>query len=180
MIKPFDNASGINIKLYKTDSNANNIRLQQYKEIFFGRDTVGFHPVEKITPTFILIELSYSTLVSLASISKSFQHSWLCVCVCERERKREILALQILLIMDQDIRTDPLKQHICFEMFFTARGKYLDYSELWRHELDPLLSQLIYSGQSQIPFFKEEFSQLWHIEQLHRHIYLFSGAHKII
>ena len=161
MIKPFDNALGINIKLYKTDSNANNIRPQQYKEIFFGRDTIDFHPVEKMAPTFTLIELSYSTLVSLASISKSFQHSWLlCVCVslCVRKRERDILALQILLIMDQDVRTDPLKQHMCFETFFTARGKHLDYSELWRHEFDSLLSQLIYSGQSQIPFSKEEFS----------------------
>ena len=52
--KPFDNAFGINIKLYKTDSNANNIHPQQYKEIFFGRDTIDFHPVEKMTPAFIL------------------------------------------------------------------------------------------------------------------------------
>ena len=75
VIKPFDNALGINIKLYKTDSTANNIRPQQYKEIFFGRDTIDFHPVEKMTPAFIPIELSYNILVSLASISKSFQHS---------------------------------------------------------------------------------------------------------
>ena len=182
VIKPFDNALGINIKLYKADSNANNIRPQQYKEIFFGRDTIDLHPVEKMTPAFIPIELSYYILVSLASISKSFQHSWLCVCVCVCmwKREREISTFQILLIMDQDVRTDPLKQHMCFEMFFTARGKHLDYSELWRHEFDSLLSQLIYSGQSQIPFSKEEFSQLWHIEQLHCHIYVFSGAHKII
>ena len=89
MIKPFDNALGINIKLYKTESTANNIRPQQYKEIFFGRDTIDFHPVEKMTPAFIPIELSYNILVSLASISKSFQHSWLCVCVCVCERERE-------------------------------------------------------------------------------------------
>ena len=82
--------------------------------------------------------------------------------------------------MDQDIRTDPLKQHVCFETFFTMRGKHLDHLEFWRHEFDSLLSQLISSGQSQIPFSKVEFSQLWRIEQLHCHIYLFSGAHKII
>lgn len=60
-------------------------------------------------------------------------------------------------IMDQDIGMDPLKQHMYFEMVFTAEqsvvhgGKHLDYLEVGRQEFNSLPNQRIYSGQVTSP-----------------------------
>lgn len=87
-IRPFYSAVGINIKLHKTYSNANN-SCHSNTNGYYLVDTIDFPHVEKMTPTSIFIELPYRHYSVLHLLANLFQHSWLCVYM--------IAALQILL-----------------------------------------------------------------------------------
>lgn len=71
---PFYSAVGVNIKLHKTYSNANNSCHSNTNE-YYLIDTIDFPRVEKMTPTSILIELPYRHYSVLHQLANLFQHS---------------------------------------------------------------------------------------------------------
>lgn len=74
VIGPFYSAVGINIKLHKTYSNANNSCHSNTNENYFV-DTIDFPREEKMTPMSILIELPYRHYSVLHLLANLFQHS---------------------------------------------------------------------------------------------------------